>query len=219
MAKKFTVAPPEVSDIGADIITEHYPELAEAGVTIEYHFATSDSGPALKLHAWPCKAIVKIIGLQDRVAGRADAQITIDSAVWEEMEDRPRRALLHHEIHHLLTSKEDDGAFKTDSHGRPKLKMRPHDVEVGWFAHIAELYKEDSPEVEGARLLMENWQQTFFPWMLTLDGGEAPAEPAADAPAAKASGRRGRKSPAAAATGEPDNVVAGPGATETAAAS
>lgn len=187
MAKKYSKCPDEVTDLAAQIIEKDYPEFNEAGLVIEYQFVSSDSGPALTLGGWPCNAVVKIIGLQDRVAGRGDAIVTIDEGKWEEFTERSRAALLAHELHHLIPQKEDDGNFKTDAHGRPKLKMRPHDVQIGWFKEIAQRYGDDSMEVTQAHAIFDDHGQAFFPWLLELNGGEEkPAKAARTRKAPKA---------------------------------
>ena len=180
--KTYQVAPEEVTESAAAVIEKHYPEITESGLVIEYQFANSDSGPAVSVGGWPCNASIKIIGLQDRVAGRGDAIVTIDQKRWDELTEENRVALLDHELYHLICQREDDGAFKKDGAGRPKLKMRPHDVEVGWFKEVAIRNGEHSMEVKGARAIFDEHGQAFFPWLLTL---EAKPEKPAKAPKAK----------------------------------
>jgi hypothetical protein len=49
-----------------------------------------------------------------------------------------------------------------DAVGRPKLLMRKHDHQFGWFDEVAQRHGEASPEVRQARVLMESSGQLYF---------------------------------------------------------
>jgi hypothetical protein len=127
--------------------------------------ATSDTPengePAVKLHGWPCAAVVSVIGYKQRVDKRADAEIVIDAKWWDGATPNQRRATLDHEITHLEIQKDETGSVKTDDQGRPKLKLRLHDYELSGFRSIAERYGEDALEVMGIR----DFDEKFGPSM------------------------------------------------------
>ena len=52
--------------------------------------------------------------------------------------------------------------FKTDDAGRPRLKIRLHDWQLGGFAAVAERHGEHAPEVVEARKLAERFGQLLF---------------------------------------------------------
>lgn len=146
----------EVLKIVQSIIDEHYQELRSARVTVEALTVHSDKEgeDSLTLRGRPCYAIIRKTNTKERVAGRADAEIIIDRAKYQDLSERQRRALLHHEVNHLQVRYDKDDEIKRDTAGRPVLTIREHDYEVGWFHNVAELYGSDSIEVHQARMLL-----------------------------------------------------------------
>jgi hypothetical protein len=162
-------APESVSAIGDRLIASHYPTLAEAEVTIGYlmaHATTNDAGektgPAIKHQGYPADAVVKVVKLQDRVAGMPDVLVTIDGDQWPRWSEAQREALIDHELYHLEVLRDDEGQIKADDHGRPRLKCRLHDWQLGGFAAIARRHKEDSGEVRQAESMRANYGQLLF---------------------------------------------------------
>lgn len=175
-----TEAKPDVYAMIAELIEAHHPELHAAGVTVLCQMHHSKAG--LKLHGYPCYATVRIVPEKDRAAGMRDARITIDDGEWHDLDDDRRRAVLDHELQHIEvkgkwatievpTPDQPDAFTKTrifvaapDGAGRPKLGMRPHDVQLGWFRAIAERHGDASVEVEQAKALVDEGGQLLFPW-------------------------------------------------------
>jgi hypothetical protein len=75
------------------------------------------------------------------------------------------QAVIDHELRHLMLAKNKrTGEIQLDDEGRPKLRIRPHDFEFGWFARTAELYGEESYEVSQAReIVAAQFVQNFLP--------------------------------------------------------
>lgn len=177
----------EVHDLIGEIVEKHHGELHKAEVTVGVTYAFNEKGPAVKLHGVACAAVIKINSLKARAEGAPDATITIDGKLWrrgggnhDPLPDDRRRALIDHEINHLMIAHDKEGRIKADDLGRPKLKMRPHDFEVGWFKAVARRHGAASFEVQQAMKLVDNRGQLLFPW--TANGGagdesEADAKP------------------------------------------
>ena len=126
------------------MMEKYHGGLRDAGVTVGVllAFATTDRngdpvGDALLLHGVPCAAIVRIVPYKLRVQELPDAEIVIDERRWEEMSPEERDALIDHELQHLELQvsrrRKDKGQVLRDDCGRPKLKMRKHDFELGGF--------------------------------------------------------------------------------------
>jgi hypothetical protein len=179
---------PATSDVTAlirDVIDEHYPDLAEAEVRISAFFAWpgKDGGPAVKLHGYPCAAVVKInANPKARMDGLPDATITIDGPDWAGVwDDDQKRALIDHELHHVLVVRDKKtGEIKSDDAGRPKLAMKLHDWTLGGFDAIAKRHGKAAFEVQSVRTLREDRGQLFWSW------GDDSA-PADEAPAVRLS--------------------------------
>lgn len=183
MPKTFEPAPPTVKARANALIERHagLHDLWKCELRIDYLFATNDTGDAVSHRGYPALAVVRIVNLKDRTKGMGDAEITIDAAKYIKMTERQQDALLHHELHHLIIVGDDEGKVKLDDQGRPKLKMRKHDYDFGWFTDIAELYGLDSPEVTQAKIIWDDAHQSLFPFLAdkVIDAEEVPLAAAA----------------------------------------
>lgn len=158
----------EVHDMAHEILNTHHPELKLAdgsAVRLCILMANNDgedAEPAVKLHGYPCAAVISIISYKQRVDKRADAEIIIDEKAWNDLTEPQQRALLDHEITHLQFQVDDIGMVKTDDQGRPKLKMRLHDFDFGGFRTIARRYGADALEVQAARAFEKEYGPDVF---------------------------------------------------------
>ena len=55
------------------------------------------------------------------------------------------------------------GAFRSHEDGRPKIRLRPHDYDLGWFSIIAARHGKHSVECRQAREIVERAGQLYFP--------------------------------------------------------
>lgn len=165
-------ATPEVKEMAEAIMNEHitYKDVLDAKVKIDFLFAYAETsedgeskGHALTKHGIRALGITRKIGIKDRVMGRGDAEVALDGDWWEEATPARRRALLDHELHHIEVKLDEDGVVLRDDLKRPKLKLRKHDVEVGWFAVVAGRNGSASLEIEQAKAVMDSYGQLFWP--------------------------------------------------------
>lgn len=183
----------------AEAILEEFPsykEILEAKVKIDFLFAFAEvseenedgsggqsKGYALTKHGVRALGITRKLGIKDRVMGRGDAEVCLDGDWWEDATPARRRALLDHELHHLEVKLDEDGVVIRDDLKRPKLKLRKHDVEVGWFAIVAGRHGSASLEIEQAKAVMDSYGQLFWPAIdlqepLMISDGERNNKPA-----------------------------------------
>lgn len=159
----YDTVPQDVLDLINNTIDEYHRELKSAGVTVDAVFAFDDNGEhPVKFGGYPAYAYIKITSLKNRIKGMADAEITIDGDAFKSMNEKQRIALIDHELYHLAVAYDKEGNVKFDDAERPKLKIRKHDYQLGWFREIALRHKENSPEVYQARILWNADAQTFF---------------------------------------------------------
>lgn len=156
-----------VEEMASELINQfdtHAP-LIECKVKIDYVFAYGDrdeatgelKSTALKLHGVAALGIARKMPLKDRALGRGDAEISLDGDWWKEASDAERRALLDHELHHLVPT------YDTDDLRRPIIKIRPHDFQFGWFKVIAARHGIASQERIQAKAMMDDAGQYFWP--------------------------------------------------------
>lgn len=180
----------EVLDMSESIIAKHHKELDALGVTIDFVFAYADeneegekTGPAIVHNGYPADGLCKKQPLLNRLLGTADALILLDGDRWDNRSEEEQAALLDHEINHLEVAHKADGEVIRDKVNRPKLKMRLHDVQAGWFEVIAKRHGMASGEVQQAQQIA-SMGQTFMPFLDTSLMAK-PANPALKAPKKK----------------------------------
>ena len=172
----------DVEEVADELIKKYHSDLRDKGkpVAIEYVFAELEpdsngdrpSGYAVKLHGRGCYAVAKIIGAKDRALGGKDARITIDKSQWEKMPMPKRRALIDHELNHFIVKRDGGGTAILDAYERPRLRIRPHDHEFGWFMVIAQRHSTNSIEVEQAQRMADDAGKLYFQSEFTF--AEAP---------------------------------------------
>lgn len=179
----------EVGQIIERMVDRYHPQLRDAKVTIEclMAFPTTDkngdsSGPALKHQGYPVAASVKVIGLKERTAGRSDVEILIDGEQWDERSDAEKDALVDHELEHLELKNDKDGALVRDDLDRPRLKIRKHDVQVGWFDAIVRRHGRAAIEFQQwEEIKVVNYQQRWLPYLDSPDTTPVEAKPIIEA--------------------------------------
>lgn len=152
LAKFVTHEPLVRAQVKVDFIFAHPPVDADGFVT----------GDALKKNGVKALGLCRVIPLKDRAMGRGDVEISIDHPWWTDATDAEREALLDHELHHAEV-KVKNGVIQRDDLHRPLIKLRKHDVEVGWFDIIALRHGESSMERIQAKKLFDNVGQLYWP--------------------------------------------------------
>lgn len=154
---------PDVDNTIDKIRAGYHEDLEGVTVTGLFAFDSESSDAVLKHQGYPAGAVVRITPLKDRALGIADATIVVDRAGWLALSQRQRNALIDHELTHLERKLDkDSGDQLFDVLDRPKLTMRKHDHQFGWFDEVAQRHGEASPEVRQARVLMESSGQLYF---------------------------------------------------------
>lgn len=171
MPATFAKADTAVREMANDILclNECYQPLLDAHVTIDFMFAYAERdekerivGNALTKNGLPALGIARIVNLKDRAKGMGDAEICLDHDFWETAGEKEKRALLDHELYHLCVRIDKRGLVRDDL-GRPKLKIRKHDYEFGWFRAVAERNGKHSLEQIQAARMADEAGQLFWP--------------------------------------------------------
>lgn len=167
----FSPAPIEVRGIVNAVIdgVESHKWINEVGLKIDLVFAygaRNDDGEligdAIKHHGVPALGLCRIIPLKDRAMGRGDAEITFDGDQWDTLPDDQKRALADHEIEHLKLGKGSDDL------GRPKLKLRKHDHNFGFFMSVAQRHGAASQEQIQAASMLDVAGQFYWPELVKV---------------------------------------------------
>ena len=174
----YSIANEEVNLTIQEVMKKNHGDLHAEGVTITALIARSEEGPAIKVRGCEAAGCIRITGLAERTMGIGDAVMTLDGERLDSWSSRRLQAVIDHELRHLVLSKsKKTGAVQRDDPDRPKLKIRMHDVEFGWFARTAELYGDDSYEVAQVREIgAAAWVQHFLPGLETDPDEETTTE-------------------------------------------
>jgi hypothetical protein len=175
----FKRCPKEVNKLANEILNEfetHKP-LRDCKAIVDLVFAYPDydeaTGEPLNdaLSKNGCKAlgIARKLPPKDRAMGRGDAEIALDGHWWERASDAEQKALLDHELHHLMPKIDKRGLVLDDSN-RPVIVLRPHDFEVGWFHIIAARHGDASQERQQAKALVDKAGQYYWPGLQLTNG-------------------------------------------------
>jgi hypothetical protein len=168
-------APAEVAELVNDLMERYHGPLHQHGVTVDLMMAfvrkddNGDAAPeacAVKQHGYRVAACIRINSYKLRVQGHGDAEITLDGDRWDEWSDDEKEAILDHELEHLDLKFDPDGLLLRDDLDRPRLKLRTHDHQFGWFDSIARRHGPASLEVQQARKFFdEHFRQKWLPFM------------------------------------------------------
>jgi hypothetical protein len=161
----YSIANEEVNLTIQKVMKENHGDLHNAGVTVTALIARSEEGPALKVGGKEALGCIRVTKLTERTLGLGDALMILDGESMIAWSSKRLQAVIDHELRHLMLAKnKKTGQIQLDDEGRPKLRIRPHDFEFGWFARTAELYGEESYEVSQAReIVAAQFVQNFLP--------------------------------------------------------
>lgn len=152
----------DVPKIVTALLRKWYLVLAGIELRVDTIFVSTDGkGPALTHGGHPAAAVVRILDSKQRAMGRGDVEIVIDEAGWQDMGQAERNALIDYELYHVELKLDDDKKVKLDEHGRPKIKMRKHDHQFGWFEVIAHLHGRRGRNRGRGRIAQKNLAGTI----------------------------------------------------------
>lgn len=154
MASVYSKAPEKIAERAAVLLEKNHFELFNHDLHIDFIFANAtlksdgtSTGPALTHAGYAALAMARICSTKDRVMGRGDCEVVIDADRWPQMSEAEQDAVLDHELEHFMIAKDKYGEPLTDDIDRPKLKLKKHDHQFGWFDDIARRHGLAAPEV------------------------------------------------------------------------
>jgi hypothetical protein len=161
--KTYSNASSDLTDCIARMLDDFHPDLSDTEVSALFVFDDEDSLPCLKHQGYSAAAVVRITPVRERALGVADAVIVVDRATWQTLSAVQKDALIDHELEHLdRVVDAETGKPKYDALDRPKLRMRRHDHQIGFFTEVVSRHGEAAMEVQSVRHLMEAASQLRF---------------------------------------------------------
>lgn len=155
------------------LVEKYHQPLKDARVQLDLLWARSTldgngdiTGPAIKHQGYPCAAVVRVIGLKDRSKGMGDAEILLDADRWDEWSEEEQNAIIDHELEHLELARDSEGAIKRDDLDRPKLRLRKHDHQFGWFDSIVRRHGSNALEWQQHQAFVDGpLKQLWLPYV------------------------------------------------------
>lgn len=118
--------------------------------------------PAIMHHGHPANGLCRIVSLKDRAKGNGDVEILLDGDWWGSALPEEQRALLDHELHHIEVMAKN-GVVMTDDLNRPKIELRKHDHQLGFFDIIAARHGKFSQECQQAQEIRDGFGDLYWP--------------------------------------------------------
>jgi len=178
MAKIYTLATTgEPVKLLARAIKDHA-NLHKSKIQIAVRFVANDPGkPELVEHGQPVGARIRVVKLADRSIVPWDAVIDVAARIWSNLDPRQRLGLLDHQLAHLVVPEDERGKPKLDTDGRPILRNRNHDWNLGGFREVVQRHGPASPEARQVAVLYETDGQALFPWVADAAASRPDDEP------------------------------------------
>ncbi len=175
ITRRFEKCGAEEKALCKELMGKFHPELAKEGVKVDLVFAHAPEdddgnvmGPAVKHHGYPATSVARIVSLKDREKGNGDCEITLDGDAWPDFSEDERAAVMDHELYHFRLQRDKENDVKHDSGNRPKMTMRHHDVQIGWFNEIATRHGTASMERKQAVQLIADNGQYYWPDLVQM---------------------------------------------------
>lgn len=151
-----------------------YPDLIECqfkiGILLVHPSASNPEKPPLLRNGYPVTGDIKIVSYEDRVQGKPDATLKLEGQNWANVDEESKAGEVDHQLERLMVLRDKNTkAIKTDDFGRPKLRLRPHDREVGVFDAVVRRHGRNAPEARAVEELSLHYN-TLLP--VDGNGGE-----------------------------------------------
>jgi hypothetical protein len=169
------------------VISTYHGDLVRSDVKVKLLFVGSKldengdpKGPALKMHGVACAAQIKVQKNIDKYLTGYHAVVRVDMDMWDDYNENRRKALLDHELSHLVVVKDQNGNVKMDEEGNIKIKCRPDDYTINGFYHLIQRHAGDAIEAlslgitaQNVRQVAPNAAQAIFSGTSTIGTGSA----------------------------------------------
>ena len=155
MPKTFEPADDEARATFDVVLSDHFSVLAALHPPLRFDllFATDrdrddNPVPALKKHGHHVAAYIKRVPDDEKAKGSdaPDLRIVIDKLQWDDLGEREREALLHHETSHVEPKRDKHGVIRLDRYGRVAVRLRPDDWMLTGFRQTVAIFGQDALE-------------------------------------------------------------------------
>lgn len=162
MPRVYSKAPKHVDNMMNAVLETFHKELVKVKLKIGILFVNSDGDEmAIMGHGVPCLAKIRIAGQAERVFCNLDVVLMVDEKAWSDLNDVRRRALLDHEVCHLVVVTDKNGNVRSHDGERPRMSLVPDDFVLTGFHAVIERHGADALELVALQSTVESVQQFF----------------------------------------------------------
>jgi len=159
MGKLYRQAEQDVLELLDEVMRKYHRQLSDEKVVVAVlmvHPEADRSGqakaPAVVCHGHSALAKIRLAKVAERVLGKYDALIELDAPAWTQLPEAPRRALLDHELTHLVLCCDANDETREHGDGRPKRTLQPDDYMLTGFVSVVARHGQHAPEGQPFRL-------------------------------------------------------------------
>lgn len=157
MGKQYEEAP-DLRPLVERVMRAHHPHLTALEVVIDLLWAfegsMADPMPTLARRGGPLFGVAAVESLRERVRGAGDARIEVDRGRWIRLSEPEQEAVIDGLLEQIEPVISENHA-RFDDLGRPRLRIRPPDVELSAWIPTAARHGRASTDVRAALALLE----------------------------------------------------------------
>src|SRR5581483_3384797 len=106
----------------------------------------------------------KKTGPKERAKGAADLEITLDAGHWADLGHAERLALIDEALARFKVVRDKKGNPQADDRGRPRLRTRAYNVELGYLFDVCRRHKDAVLAVKALAKLRAQFEELGIPW-------------------------------------------------------
>jgi hypothetical protein len=171
MATTFSLPDEDMQDLLAQAIERWHRRLLDLDRPVRVGLLVARNAGALydlTVRGAAVAARVRVIPLDQRMNNEHDAEIQISRLWWNEAKRENRLAVIDHELCHLALVRKD-GRVQYDDLGRPRLRLRHGDWDVGdGFAEVVQRHGIHAQEYRNMESLQRAVDRAMTERMATL---------------------------------------------------
>lgn len=138
------------------------PEIKIGLIFVSGFNSDDELEPCLKVHGTPALGCTRLITGKHRVFNPNDAEICVDRYFWDNTTQDKQRALLDHELEHIVVRTDAQGTQMIDAAtGRIKLRLKPDDWAITGFLSTVRRFGQDANEVVAIQRTIDEVDQVL----------------------------------------------------------
>ena len=150
----------ELEKLATSVLSEDGDDLGRLD-TIKILYAWRDPPRYDQARARLVRGEAKKLSTRERDLFGYDACVIMAQKVWKELSESQRRRLMWHELYHIEVQLDHSGEPDLDDHGRIKIRLRRHDLNMERFSEELEKFGFEAEEKVATKKLIKIYRKHF----------------------------------------------------------